>query len=94
MRSKLYISCSFILFHFVIFDPFPPFFPGPERGPEGGPERGSRKGVQKGGSTFCLHPPRPTENITFLLLLSVEKGNVASTFSQLVAKELQFMWTF
>ena len=49
MRSKLYISCSFILFHFVIFDPFPSFFPGPERGPEGGPERGSRKGVQKGG---------------------------------------------
>ena len=69
MRSKLYISCSFILFHFVIFDPFPPFFPGPERGPEGGPEggpeRGSRKGVQKGGSTFCLHP---TLRISFRIL--------------------------
>ena len=54
MRSKLYISCSFILFHFVIFDPFPPFFPGPERGPERGPEGGPEggpesRGVQKGG---------------------------------------------
>ena len=32
------ISCSFILFYFVIFDPFPPFFLGPEGGPQkGGP---------------------------------------------------------
>ena len=46
------ISCSFILFYFVIFDPFPPFFlgteGGPVRGPEGGPERGPERGPEGG----------------------------------------------
>ena len=37
-RAVETISCSLILFHFVIFDHFPPFFLGTEGGPgRGGP---------------------------------------------------------
>ena len=46
------ISCSFILFYFVIFDPFPPFFLGPQVGPERGPEGGSRKGGPRLSTAF------------------------------------------